>query len=194
VLTDCEVVSESEGFGGQAREILRRCHDSDGVIWLCERQDDGALVWFIPSGRKYPTDERLPVISSTAMREHLNHTPRAEVYEAIREVALNAKVLLRILDSAKINRMDANPRSRRCSSVGSAVAAGNPDSECILDRIEVETKKSWELSRAKKTILELARKAVYCGPVEFRAEVKDDMVRGLANEVDQARRKRSSSI
>lgn len=56
--TDGKIVSNFLGLGGIAIDILRRCHESDGVIWMCRRQDKKGSVWFFPSGRRYPVDER----------------------------------------------------------------------------------------------------------------------------------------
>lgn len=48
------------------------------------------------------------------------------------------------------------------------------------------------LQKVNKEVMELARKAVYCGPVEVNGETQDDMVLYLHDGAD--RRKRSSSI
>jgi hypothetical protein len=82
-------------FGGIALQILRRCHESDNsVMWICHRTDGEGVVWFISSGRQYPTDERRPAISSTLIRKALDETENPKCFHAIKDMAMNPEQLL----------------------------------------------------------------------------------------------------
>jgi hypothetical protein len=91
------IVLKFSGLGGIAREILQRCHDSDGVVRWCQRDDGIGCVWFFPSGRIYPHDERRFAVSSTRIRSILDQVPRHKLYGAIGGIALNLEKLLKML-------------------------------------------------------------------------------------------------
>ena len=176
------------GLADTAFDILRRCHDSDGVIWFCKRKATDEVIWFFPSGRKYPTDERRPAISSTTIRKYLNQTPQDEVYKLIKDLAMNAKELLITLDFTECP-LEVG------SQIYSAVHVGDCDlmeSGVLVEAVEAAA--SPLLQEAKQNIMELARQAVYCGPVVVRGETKDDVVLFLADEADGVGSKRRPSI
>ena len=52
------------------------------------------MVWFMSSGRDYPVDDRLPDMSSTTIRTLLDQSIEHEVYEAIKDMAMNPEELL----------------------------------------------------------------------------------------------------
>lgn len=69
-------------------------------MWASSRQcDDGRqYMWFLPSGRQYPTDASRPIISATMIRKILGTTPNEELYDAIKDMVLNPEELVRMLE------------------------------------------------------------------------------------------------
>jgi hypothetical protein len=83
-------------FGGIASQILRRCHPSDGTIWMCYH-NNGYILWFISSERQYPIDKLRSSISSTSIRKSLDENSDHTVYEMLKTLAMNPRELLSIL-------------------------------------------------------------------------------------------------
>ncbi|CAO2649922.1 Nn.00g012140.m01.CDS01 [Neocucurbitaria sp. VM-36] len=78
-------------LAGDATGILRRCHDGKGTIWMTSRRYKGQFQykWFLLSGRQYPTNESRLDISSTGIRKILGTTSDDEVYDKLKDIALN---------------------------------------------------------------------------------------------------------
>jgi hypothetical protein len=80
-----------------AHQVLKHCHDNNGVIYVCSRTDGKGKVWFFPSGRTYPTDDRQDGISFTNIRYLLKDTPKEKMYEQLKDLVLNPHLLLVML-------------------------------------------------------------------------------------------------
>jgi hypothetical protein len=80
-----------------AHQVLKHCHENNGVIYTCSRNDGNGIVWFFPSGRTYPTDDRQDGISSTEIRQLLKATPKEGMYDKLKDLVLNPHLLLVML-------------------------------------------------------------------------------------------------
>jgi hypothetical protein len=93
----------SDHLAGDARGIIQRCHEGQGVIWRTLHTSEGSVVptglwkWFLSSGREYPTDSRRVAVSSTKIREVLQMTTKEGMYDRLKVLALNPRLLLQIL-------------------------------------------------------------------------------------------------
>jgi hypothetical protein len=157
-----------------------RCHASDGVVWLCKRSRNKELIWFFPSGVRYPVDERRPLVSSTTIRKHLNSMSRDDAYDVIKEQTLNPEVLLTKLKVADQYLKVGWRRPLRRQSI---------DSDVLVETLQAAN--SPGLTLAKEFIRQLAYQAVFLGRIEVRPETKDDMALYPGGAVG---RKRSASI
>jgi hypothetical protein len=81
---------ESTALREFATDVLRRCHQGDGVVWMCTREQ-GGNVCFLPSGRQYPADGQKE-ISSSIIRKML-----VDKEEGVLSLAMNAERLLKML-------------------------------------------------------------------------------------------------
>jgi hypothetical protein len=59
--------------------------------------DNNNIVWFLPSGRRYPTEELRPTISSTSICTTLDEADKHKAYDKIKSMAMNPQELLGFL-------------------------------------------------------------------------------------------------
>jgi hypothetical protein len=134
-------------------------------------------MWFFPSGRVYPTDERRAFISSTTIRKLLDQNPQDEVYDAIKNLSMNPKKLLRILG--------LNKDCHNITELAEEAETANKDSQEGKSRDDEEFKlkiKAWsqEVSRHDST--------------SIPEETKDDWNLGSADASNQMESKRRLTI
>jgi hypothetical protein len=100
----------SNHLAGDARGIIQRCHEGQGVIWTALHPiSDPAYLsghrkWFLSSGREYPIDPRRVDVSSTKIRQALEFGQQKDIYVKIKDMALNPRRLLQILGLEYIER------------------------------------------------------------------------------------------
>lgn len=91
---------DPDHLAGDARGIIRRCHEGKGAMWVSSRWcDDGwQHMWFLPSGRKYPTDASRPTISATMIRKVFGTTPSEEIGERVKDLVMKPGELAKMLE------------------------------------------------------------------------------------------------
>jgi hypothetical protein len=167
------LVPDFSGFGGIAREILQWCHKSDGVVWWCvHSKHTEAVVWFFPSGRMYPTDERRALI-----RKLLDQNPQDKLSDAIKNPSLNPQKLLQILGLHK-----------DCHTMTELVEEAKNAHE------DSPKEKSKDYEECKLKIQALSQEVGRHASTSIPKETKDDWVLGSAGAPKQVVLKRRFSI
>jgi hypothetical protein len=90
-------------------DILQRCHQGRGILWSASHPA-GGILWFLPSGRRYPADERRPSVSSTMVRKLVANYDgdHDALHESLRQLVFNPGrlIILRGLNKCWLARDD----------------------------------------------------------------------------------------
>ncbi|KAF2014010.1 hypothetical protein BU24DRAFT_483890 [Aaosphaeria arxii CBS 175.79] len=131
-------------FDSSLYHLLLHCHLSPGHTWRCTNYDkDGHWLRLIPSGRRYPTDDRFCSASSTAIRRNLNAYMKSPKDNDSLAMHLNLKSTVRAMNVGLLMHFagiyDSWP-----------FAPGVEPSNCSLNGLEEE----WRLTYISDTELQ----------------------------------------